>query len=230
MSAAGVDTASPPGWSGAAPGGPTGTLAAQVARGIEAEVLRRGWPVGASLGSEPRLRERFGVSRAVLREAVRLVEHHQVARMRRGPERRAVRHRPGRRARHRRHRHLPGVRRHRRRRARARPLAGRAAGRRARRGSGRRGRRRPGPGPARRRARNAPPAAGAGDPLHVLLAELSGNPVLELFVDVLTRLTTRYAHTVGSRPAGPREPGRRCGGAPRWSTRSPTATARAPPP
>src|SRR3954449_1504876 len=62
-----------------------GKLAAQVARRIEAEVVRRGWPVGESLGSEPDLRERHGVSRSVLREAVRLVEHHQVARMRRGP-------------------------------------------------------------------------------------------------------------------------------------------------
>src|SRR4051794_1059847 len=62
-----------------------GKLAAQVARRIEIEVVRRGWPVGESLGSEPELRERHGVSRSVLREAVRLVEHHQVARMRRGP-------------------------------------------------------------------------------------------------------------------------------------------------
>src|SRR4051812_48558982 len=62
-----------------------GKLAAQVARRIEADVVQRGWPVGTSLGSEPDLRERFGVSRSVLREAVRLVEHHQVARMRRGP-------------------------------------------------------------------------------------------------------------------------------------------------
>ena len=29
--------------------------------------------------------ERYDVSRAVLREAVRVLEHHQVARMRRGP-------------------------------------------------------------------------------------------------------------------------------------------------
>jgi DNA-binding FadR family transcriptional regulator len=62
-----------------------GKLAAQVARRIEAEVVRRGWPVGESLGSEPELRVQYGVSRSVLREAVRLVEHHQVARMRRGP-------------------------------------------------------------------------------------------------------------------------------------------------
>ena len=62
-----------------------GKLATRIARRIEAEVIGRGWPVGESLGSEPELRERYGVSRSVLREAVRLVEHHQVARMRRGP-------------------------------------------------------------------------------------------------------------------------------------------------
>lgn len=47
--------------------------------------MRRGWPVGESLGSEIALQQRFRVSRSVLREAVRLVEHHRVARMRRGP-------------------------------------------------------------------------------------------------------------------------------------------------
>ena len=31
----------------------------------------------------------------------------------------------------------------------------------------------------------------------MVLAELTGNPVLELFVDVLTRLTARYATTLG---------------------------------
>ena len=41
--------------------------------------------MGESLGSEQALQQRYGVSRSVLREAVRLVEHHQVARMRRGP-------------------------------------------------------------------------------------------------------------------------------------------------
>ncbi|MCW2546919.1 MAG: GntR family transcriptional regulator [Mycobacterium sp.] len=44
-----------------------------------------GWPVGQVLGSESELLERYGVSRAVLREAVRLVERQQVARTRRGP-------------------------------------------------------------------------------------------------------------------------------------------------
>ncbi|GAB3028959.1 FadR/GntR family transcriptional regulator [Mycobacterium bourgelatii] len=59
--------------------------ASRIAREIEADIVRRGWPVGATLGSESALQQRFGVSRSVLREAVRLVEHHQVARMRRGP-------------------------------------------------------------------------------------------------------------------------------------------------
>ncbi|OBK96072.1 GntR family transcriptional regulator [Mycobacterium asiaticum] len=59
--------------------------AAQIARCIEADIVRRGWPVGESLGSEALLQQQFRVSRSVLREAVRLVEHHQVARMRRGP-------------------------------------------------------------------------------------------------------------------------------------------------
>ena len=62
-----------------------GKLATQVARRSETDVVRRGWPGGESLGSEPDLRERDGVSRSVMREAVRLVEHHQVAQMRRGP-------------------------------------------------------------------------------------------------------------------------------------------------
>jgi DNA-binding FadR family transcriptional regulator len=59
--------------------------ASRIARRIEADIVRRGWTVGESLGSERALQQRYGVSRSVLREAVRLVEHHQVARMRRGP-------------------------------------------------------------------------------------------------------------------------------------------------
>jgi len=59
--------------------------ASQIARSIEADIVRRGWTVGESLGSEHALQQRYGVSRSVLREAVRLVEHHQVALMRRGP-------------------------------------------------------------------------------------------------------------------------------------------------
>jgi DNA-binding FadR family transcriptional regulator len=60
-------------------------MAEGVATEIENEIIARGWPVGEVLGSEAELLDRFGVSRAVLREAIRLLEHHQVATMRRGP-------------------------------------------------------------------------------------------------------------------------------------------------
>jgi DNA-binding FadR family transcriptional regulator len=60
-------------------------LAEVVAEAIENEVVAKEWPVGEILGSEPELLDRFGVSRAVLREAIRIVENHRVARMRRGP-------------------------------------------------------------------------------------------------------------------------------------------------
>ena len=60
-------------------------LASVVARRLEDEVVRLGWPVGEVLGSESELLDRFGVSRAVLREAVRIVEHTGAAHMRRGP-------------------------------------------------------------------------------------------------------------------------------------------------
>jgi DNA-binding FadR family transcriptional regulator len=59
--------------------------AEDLARTIVREVAQSGWPVGTVLGSEGDLIERYDVSRAVLREAVRLLEHHQVAQMRRGP-------------------------------------------------------------------------------------------------------------------------------------------------
>ncbi len=60
-------------------------LAANVARRILTDVVDRGWPVGEVLGSQSELIARYGVSRAVFREAVRLVENQQVAFMRRGP-------------------------------------------------------------------------------------------------------------------------------------------------
>src|SRR3984957_5928198 len=59
--------------------------AAKVADLIVEDVMALGWPVGEVLGSESDLLNRYQVSRAVLREAVRLVEHEQVARTRRGP-------------------------------------------------------------------------------------------------------------------------------------------------
>lgn len=59
--------------------------AAQLASRIAQDVVKRGWPVGESLGSEPELLKEFGVSRMVFREAVRILEHQQVVRTRRGP-------------------------------------------------------------------------------------------------------------------------------------------------
>lgn len=55
-------------------------LAAQIENDIEAA----GWPVGLNLGSEPDLCARYEVSRGVFREAVRLLEHYSVAHMRPG--------------------------------------------------------------------------------------------------------------------------------------------------
>ncbi|QFU89569.1 FadR/GntR family transcriptional regulator [Amycolatopsis sp. YIM 10] len=60
-------------------------LAEQVARRLEDKIVELGWPVGEVIGSEPDLLAEFGISRAIFREAVRLLEHHSVARMRRGP-------------------------------------------------------------------------------------------------------------------------------------------------
>ncbi len=64
---------------------PTSKRAEQVADQIVGDVMALGWPVGELLGSEASLLARYRVSRAVFREAVRLVEHQQVARTRRGP-------------------------------------------------------------------------------------------------------------------------------------------------
>lgn len=60
-------------------------LAAKVADRIIEDVMNLGWPVGEVLGSEPELVERYEVSRAVFREAVRILENQQVAYPRRGP-------------------------------------------------------------------------------------------------------------------------------------------------
>lgn len=70
---------------GTATTAPPKKLAEKIAGRLEADIIRRGWPTGEVLGSEPELLDRFGVSRGVFREAVRLVEHKQIARMRRGP-------------------------------------------------------------------------------------------------------------------------------------------------
>lgn len=60
-------------------------LAQVLAERIEDEIIARGWPVGAVIGLEADLLQKYGVSRAVFREAARIVEHHGVAAMRRGP-------------------------------------------------------------------------------------------------------------------------------------------------
>lgn len=63
---------------------PAPKRAQEIAEAIGAEIVRLGWPVGQSLGTQDELRERHGVSRAVLREAFRLVESQGSAVMRRG--------------------------------------------------------------------------------------------------------------------------------------------------
>ena len=66
------------------PGARDPKLAERIAAAIEADVVRAGWPVGEVLGSEEQLIARYGVGRAVIREAVRLAEHRQIVRPRRG--------------------------------------------------------------------------------------------------------------------------------------------------
>lgn len=59
--------------------------AEHVARAIEDRIVELGWPVGQLIGSEQSLMAEHDASRGVLREAIRLLEHHGTARMRRGP-------------------------------------------------------------------------------------------------------------------------------------------------
>ena len=173
---------------------PADKLATQVAGRIEAEIARRGWPAGQSLGSEVDLREQYGVSRAVLREAVRLVEHHQVARMQRGPGGGLLIVTPD---------AGPATR------ASViyleylgasiedlvaarlllEPLATALAAERITEDGITRLR-----GALAAEPDRNSPGMWSHDPLNVVLGELSGNSVLRLFIDVLTRLTDRYAY------------------------------------
>jgi DNA-binding FadR family transcriptional regulator len=167
--------------------------AAQIARRIEADIIRRGWPIGQSLGSEQALQQHYQVSRSVLREAVRLVEHHRVARMRRGPNGGLLVREPD---------AAPATH--------AiiiyleylgttisdlldarlllEPLAASLAAERIDEA-----------GIDRLRAvvdaetHRTPGPSAARDEFHAALAEQSKNPVLQLFIDILMRLTTRYA-------------------------------------
>lgn len=62
----------------------TRKLGEVIAYSIKRDIAERGWPVGEVLGNQEELMQRYGVSRSTLREAVRQVERHGVARMRRG--------------------------------------------------------------------------------------------------------------------------------------------------
>lgn len=64
---------------------PQGKLAEVLAAAIRDDIASSGWKVGEVFGSEVALLQRYQVSRAVLREAVRLLEYHAVATTRRGP-------------------------------------------------------------------------------------------------------------------------------------------------
>ena len=64
---------------------PRGKLAEVLAADIADDIAASGWQVGSVFGTETALLERYRVSRAALREAVRLLEYHEVAHMRRGP-------------------------------------------------------------------------------------------------------------------------------------------------
>jgi DNA-binding FadR family transcriptional regulator len=66
-------------------GGVSNKRAEDVARAILQDVVADDLPPGTLLGSQAALIERYGASRAVFREALRLLEHHQIATMRRGP-------------------------------------------------------------------------------------------------------------------------------------------------
>ncbi|WAC94460.1 FadR/GntR family transcriptional regulator [Mycobacterium sp. Aquia_213] len=173
--------------------GGTKKLASTIARDIEADIVRRGWPVGESLGSETALQQRYGVSRSVLREAVRLVEHHRVARTRRGPGGGLLISEPD---------AGPATR--------AvviyleylgttladllnarlvlEPLAASLAAERIDEAGIERLR-----GVLRAAEQWRPGLPAPRDEFHIALAEQSKNPVLQLFIDVLMRLTTRYA-------------------------------------
>lgn len=56
----------------------------RVVEQIRQEIIEAGWPVGRLLGSEAELMARYGVGRAVLREAIRSLEHLGVVEMGRG--------------------------------------------------------------------------------------------------------------------------------------------------
>lgn len=56
----------------------------QIARRLRQQILEADWPIGAPLGSEAELMERFDVGRAVIRESIRSLERLGVVEMGRG--------------------------------------------------------------------------------------------------------------------------------------------------
>ncbi|HZU46515.1 MAG TPA: FCD domain-containing protein, partial [Mycobacterium sp.] len=62
-----------------------GKLAEMLAGTIQDDIAASGWRLGSVFGTESQLLQRYRVSRSIFREAVRLLEYHAVARMRRGP-------------------------------------------------------------------------------------------------------------------------------------------------
>ena len=67
-------TAAVPGATGTPGQGGSDKLGWRVARRLAESVIRRGWPVGARLGTEMELLEALGVSREPFREGIRLLE------------------------------------------------------------------------------------------------------------------------------------------------------------
>lgn len=78
-------TAAVPGAIGTPGQGGSDKLGWRVARRLAESVIRRGWPVGARLGTEMELLEALGVSREPFREGIRLLELQGIVRMARGP-------------------------------------------------------------------------------------------------------------------------------------------------
>ena len=60
------------------------TRSATIVAEIEQEIVEQGWPIGHMIGHEAQLMERFGISRSVLREAIRTLEHRGVVTVRTG--------------------------------------------------------------------------------------------------------------------------------------------------
>jgi DNA-binding FadR family transcriptional regulator len=73
-----------PSHGGKTPNGARITRADALVTAMVKRIIDIGWPVGMPLGTEQELMRIHGVSRTVLRQAIRLLEHYSVARMQRG--------------------------------------------------------------------------------------------------------------------------------------------------